>query len=117
MAACSSTGTPTVASTRHYTRYEIYFDGSVSGLSEGGQVRYLGVDIGRVARIRVDRAPPIACRCWWTSIPRRRSRHARWRELSLQGVTGLLYIDLQQQRAGLASAQLMDPVPRASNIP
>ena len=40
---------------RHYTRYEVYFDGSVSGLSEGGQVRYLGVDIGRVARIRVDR--------------------------------------------------------------
>src|SRR5258708_34765199 len=40
---------------RSYIRYEIYFDGSVSGLSEGGQVRYLGVDVGRVGRIRLDR--------------------------------------------------------------
>ena len=39
---------------RNYTRYEVYFDGSVSGLTEGGQVRYLGVDVGRVVRIRVD---------------------------------------------------------------
>ena len=28
-------------------RYEIYFDGSVSGLSEGSTVRYLGVAVGR----------------------------------------------------------------------
>ena len=31
-------------------RYEIYFTGSVSGLSEGSSVRYLGVVVGRVAR-------------------------------------------------------------------
>jgi phospholipid/cholesterol/gamma-HCH transport system substrate-binding protein len=39
---------------RFYVRYEIYFDGSVSGLTEGGAVRYLGVDVGRVVRIRID---------------------------------------------------------------
>src|SRR5450631_353921 len=37
-----------------YQRYEIYFDGTVSGLSEGGPVRYLGVNVGRVQRIRID---------------------------------------------------------------
>ena len=34
-------------------RYEIYFTGSVSGLSEGSTVRYLGVVVGRVARIGI----------------------------------------------------------------
>ena len=40
---------------RDYRRYEIYFDGSVSGLSDGGSVRYLGVEVGRVVRIRLER--------------------------------------------------------------
>ena len=35
-------------------RYEIYFEGGVSGLSEGGSVRYLGVAVGRVVRIGID---------------------------------------------------------------
>jgi ABC-type transporter Mla subunit MlaD len=33
-------------------RYEIYFEGSVGGLSEGSTVRYLGVDVGRVVAHR-----------------------------------------------------------------
>ena len=39
---------------REFTRYEVYFNGSVSGLSEGSTVRYLGVNVGRVAKIRLD---------------------------------------------------------------
>jgi phospholipid/cholesterol/gamma-HCH transport system substrate-binding protein len=31
-----------------FRRYEIYFDGSVSGLERGAAVRYLGVGVGRV---------------------------------------------------------------------
>jgi phospholipid/cholesterol/gamma-HCH transport system substrate-binding protein len=79
---------------RNYTRYEIYFDGSVSGLARGAPVRYLGVDVGRVWRMQID--------------PRNSSRveviadidasapvsPQTLAELSLQGVTGLLYIDL-----------------------
>ena len=47
---------------RFYVRYEIYFDGSVSGLTDGSPVRYLGVDVGSVAHIRIDPRAPIACR-------------------------------------------------------
>jgi phospholipid/cholesterol/gamma-HCH transport system substrate-binding protein len=83
---------------RNYQRYEIYFDGSVSGLTEGGSVRYLGVDVGRVQRIRIDpraanRVQIIADIDATTPISDRTIA-----QLQLQGVTGLLYIDLTLQR-------------------
>lgn len=79
---------------RSYTRYEVYFEGSVSGLNMGSTVRYLGVDVGRVISMRID--PRNATRVQVivdidSSAPVSESTVA---ELSLQGVTGLLYIDL-----------------------
>src|ERR1700733_15588582 len=41
---------------RSYERYEIYFQGSVSGLAPGSQVRHLGADVGKEARIMLDPA-------------------------------------------------------------
>ena len=92
-------------------RYEIYFDGSVSGLTEGGPVRYLGVDVGRVQRIRIDpraanRVQVIADIDATTPISDRTLA-----QLSLQGVTGLLYIDLQQQRPDDYRPALLAAVP------
>jgi phospholipid/cholesterol/gamma-HCH transport system substrate-binding protein len=82
---------------RSYTRYEIYFNGTVSGLETGGAVRFLGVDIGRVVRIRIDsrannRVQVIVDIDSTTPVSDKTVA-----QLSLQGVTGLLYIDLQQQ--------------------
>lgn len=79
---------------RDYVRYEIYFEGSVSGLERGSAVRYLGVDVGRVVGMKVD--PRDASRVQVTvdidsSAPISPRTVA---ELSLQGVTGLLYVDL-----------------------
>ncbi len=39
---------------RTYRRYEIYFPGTVSGLTPGSPVRYLGVDVGKVVRISLE---------------------------------------------------------------
>ena len=77
-----------------YRRYEIYFEGSVSGLSRGSTVRYLGVEVGRVVSIRIDarasdRVQVIADIDSKTPISQKTLA-----SLSLQGVTGLLYIDL-----------------------
>jgi phospholipid/cholesterol/gamma-HCH transport system substrate-binding protein len=79
---------------RDYVRYEIYFEGSVSGLERGSAVRYLGVDVGRVVGMKVD--PRDASRVQViadidSSAPISPRTVA---ELSLQGVTGLLYVDL-----------------------
>ena len=43
---------------REYNTYEIQFAGSVSGLDRGSPVRYLGVDVGRVRRLGIDRDDP-----------------------------------------------------------
>ena len=50
---------------RDYDVYEIYFTGSVSGLDRGSPVRYLGVDVGRVRRWRLEPRERRILRRWW----------------------------------------------------
>ncbi|MGD9598680.1 MAG: MlaD family protein [Steroidobacteraceae bacterium] len=93
---------------RDYTRYEIYFDGSVSGLSRGSPVRYLGVDVGRVVTLRVDRRSTPRVQVI-ADIDSEAPVSARTiAQLSLQGVTGLLYIDLIENNGNLTTTA---PVP------
>jgi phospholipid/cholesterol/gamma-HCH transport system substrate-binding protein len=81
---------------RNYERYEIYFAGSVSGLNEGGPVRYLGVDVGRVRRMQIDRENPNRVQVV-AEIDQTAPLSAATRaSLNLQGVTGLLYINLKE---------------------
>ena len=90
------------ADRRELTRYEIYFRGSVSGLAEGGTVRYLGVSVGRVARISIDDRDPGRVRVLadlYEDTPILPNTVAR---LTLQGLTGLLFIDLKPADAGRA---------------
>ncbi len=92
---------------RVYESYEIYFNGSVSGLAEGSPVRYLGVDVGRVERLSVDRANPGRVKVVVEvndTTPLSGATRAR---LGLLGLTGLLYIDLQKDPAA-NSAQPLD---------
>jgi phospholipid/cholesterol/gamma-HCH transport system substrate-binding protein len=93
---------------RNYRRYEIYFEGSVSGLSNGSPVRYLGVDVGRVAAIRLD--PRAADRVQVIAdIDEKAPITAETlASLSLQGVTGLLYIDLERDRGGRSVMALVE---------
>lgn len=81
-------------------RYEILFKGSVAGLSEGGEVRYLGVRVGRVHRIDLVPDSPrlvtvlIDIR---ETVPIYRNTVAK---LELQGITGVSYIELLQEGVG-----------------
>ena len=81
-------------------RYEIYFEGGVFGLSEGGSVRYLGVAVGRVAAIDIDPRDPRRVRVIadiGVDTPITDDTVAR---LTLQGVTGLLYVNLEPRDPG-----------------
>ena len=96
---------------RNFRRYEVYFDGSVSGLSDGGPVRYLGVDVGRVETIQVDprsanRVRVIADIEANTPISSRTVA-----QLSLQGITGVMYIDLRQLSPQDSGRRLLADVP------
>ena len=79
---------------RTWQRHEIYFEGSVSGLNVGSTVRYLGVDIGRVVALRIDKRSASRVQVI-VDIDESTPLTARTvAELSFLGVTGLLYIDL-----------------------
>ena len=98
---------------RTYQHYEIYFDGSISGLSAGSPVRYLGVDVGKVVRISLDplerkRVQVIADVD--SSAPLDAATQA---SLNLQGVTGLLFIDLQEDPKSPATG----PLPQGQHYP
>ena len=91
-----------------YLTYEIYFPGTVSGLTRGSPVRYLGVDVGKVTRILIDpqqRNRVLVIADIQASAPIDGSTRA---SLSLQGVTGLLFIDLEQDHKVAAPGVLAD---------
>jgi len=94
---------------RDYKRYEIYFEGSVSGLNRGSTVRYLGVEVGRVVAIRIDKRAADRVQVIADIDSQAPISQDTLASLSLQGVTGLLYIDLL---AEADSKRRMDPVPR-----
>jgi phospholipid/cholesterol/gamma-HCH transport system substrate-binding protein len=91
-----------------YQRFEIYFEGSVSGLNRGSTVRYLGVEVGRVVAIRIDKRASDRVQVIVDIDSHTPISKKTLASLSLQGVTGQLYIDL------LANTELkrrMDSVP------
>lgn len=79
---------------RQITVYEIYFEGSVTGLQEGSQVRYRGIPVGQITEIgidpdnvervrtaaEIDHATPITKDTIAT--------------LEVQGITGVAYVQL-----------------------
>lgn len=81
---------------RTYERYEIYFTGSVSGLDRGSPVRFLGVDVGRVRRLSIDRSDATRVHVVVEVDDTAPISAATRASLGLQGVTGLLYVNLKE---------------------
>jgi phospholipid/cholesterol/gamma-HCH transport system substrate-binding protein len=96
------------AEARDYKRYEIYFQGSVSGLNRGSTVRYLGVEVGRVVTIRIDKRAADRVQVIADIDADTPISDDTLASLSFQGVTGLLYIDLL---AHADTKRRMEPVP------
>jgi phospholipid/cholesterol/gamma-HCH transport system substrate-binding protein len=100
-----------------YQRYEIYFQGSVNGITAGSPVRYLGVDVGKVARIMLDPKQPKRVEVLAdidSSAPIDERTRA---SLSLQGITGLLFVDLKQDPKAVVSTGVLPQGERYPIIP
>jgi phospholipid/cholesterol/gamma-HCH transport system substrate-binding protein len=82
--------------TNEYHLYEIYFSGSVSGLDRGSPVRYLGVDVGRVRSLNIARNDPTRVRVIAEIADEAPVSSGTRASLGLQGVTGLLFINLKE---------------------
>ncbi len=82
--------------------YDIYFEESVSGLGLGGDVRYRGIRIGQVVDIgvKVDDPSRVAVRIEVVDEPILREGDVA--ELSLQGITGLAFVNISGASAGAA---------------
>src|SRR4029078_13180558 len=93
---------------RDYVRYEIYFEGSVSGLNRGSTVRYLGVEVGRVVAIRIDKRASDRVQVIADIDSHTPISQDTLATLALAGVTGQLYIDLL---ANADQKRRMDAVP------
>jgi len=81
---------------REYNTYEINFTGSVGGLDQGSAVRYLGVDVGRVRRLSLDRNNPTQVKVLVEIDENAPISAATRANLNMQGITGLLFINLKQ---------------------
>jgi phospholipid/cholesterol/gamma-HCH transport system substrate-binding protein len=95
---------------RKYGLYEIYFDGSVSGLDRGSPVRYLGVDVGRVRKISIDKSSPTLVAVVAEIDQEAPISAATRASLGLQGVTGLLFINLKETTVANKTAALRQGV-------
>lgn len=80
--------------TRDYQRYSVYFEESVSGLSRNATVTYRGVEVGRVAELRLAPANPELVRVVLeieVDTPVRADTAAM---LRMQGLTGIAQVEL-----------------------
>ncbi|GGO10987.1 ABC transporter permease [Iodidimonas muriae] len=87
---------------QQYKRYEIFFEGSVAGLSEGSAVRLNGVPVGSVLDISIPPEDPSKVRVLVRieyDVPILEGSVAR---LELQGFTGIAFVQISGGQRGRA---------------
>jgi len=97
---------------REYIDYDIYFDGTVSGLYKRGTVYYLGIPVGEVRDITLAPHDPRKVRVWVrldADVPVNEGATAR---LEFQGLTGVAYVELNGGDPERPRIEAMDGAPR-----
>jgi phospholipid/cholesterol/gamma-HCH transport system substrate-binding protein len=92
---------------REFVYYDIYFNGSVTGLARGSEVRYNGIPVGRVTEIRIDPQNLEKVRVTIELNQTALIKSDAVASLESQGLTGAAYIEISggSQRAPPLEAQ------------
>ncbi len=80
--------------TRHYDRYTIYFTDAVTGLNQGANVQYKGVQVGKVLKIRISGERNDLIKVDIEVSENTPVRSGTTASLATLGVTGLVFIQL-----------------------
>lgn len=79
---------------RDFAHYDVFFTGSVTGLTQGSAVRYNGIQVGRVIEIRIDPQNLEQVRATIEVDPTVQIKSDAVASLEIQGLTGLAFIDI-----------------------
>ncbi|WP_457596520.1 MlaD family protein [Hydrogenimonas sp.] len=84
----------------HYTDYYTYMRESVSGLPKDGDVKYMGVALGKVTDIYIDPQNPTYVRLTLHLPDTFVVREGMYATLKLTGITGIAYVEIVGGRPG-----------------
>jgi len=91
---------------REFTRYDIVFTESVTGLSVGSDVSYSGVNVGQVTKIALNANNPSQVRVTIKVAGGTPVKEDSVASLDYQGLTGVAYVQIS---GGTAAAALLQP--------
>jgi phospholipid/cholesterol/gamma-HCH transport system substrate-binding protein len=95
---------------RDYKAYDIVFEGPVS-LEEGAAVRYIGVKVGEVARVRIDKADPSKVRAHIRVSRETPIKEDSTASIQLAGITGITFVQISAGTGRPLEARAGQPVP------
>lgn len=81
--------------TGHYDTYQTFVSDSVNGLSVGSNVKYRGVDVGKVTIIEISRSNPAKIRIEMNILETTPITTSTIAVIQIQGITGVSYIELK----------------------
>jgi len=80
--------------TEEMKRYSLMFHKDISGLSVGGPVKYMGMNIGSVVDMKLEQKNGIRIRVDIEILESTPIDHGTWASLALQGITGVAVVNL-----------------------
>ena len=92
---------------RDYKAYDIVFEGPVS-LEDGSAVRYIGIKVGEVSTVRIDRADPSKVRARIRIDRETPVKTDSTASIQLAGITGVTFVQIS---AGSPTARLLEAKP------
>lgn len=95
---------------RDYEAYDIVFEGPVS-LEQGAAVRYIGIKVGEVATVRIDRADSSKVRARIRVSRDTPVREDSSASIQLAGITGTTFIQISAGTGRALEARPGEPVP------